>query len=175
MKKIFYALCFLALSGCHPVMAEMFSIDGPCEAKFSPHGGITNMLVRYIGQAERSIDVLAYSFTSKPIADALIAAHARGVSVRVILDKSQETAVGTQRDELVAAGVPTWIDYKHAIQHNKILIIDGKWVENGSFNYTVSAENSNGENAKICPSVSGAALYSQDFEKHLRHSDVAKK
>ena len=33
----------------------------------------------------------AYSFTSAPIAKALVEAHKRGVDVRVILDKSQRT------------------------------------------------------------------------------------
>ncbi len=35
--------------------------------------------------------VQAYSFTSAPIAKALLDAHKRGVSVQVILDKSQKT------------------------------------------------------------------------------------
>lgn len=128
------------------------------------------MLVKYISQAEKSVEVLAYSFTSKPIADALIAAHARGVRVEVILDDSQPTANGTQYDKLIAAGVPTWIDSKHAIAHNKVLIIDGKYYENGSFNFTAAAENVNGENAIVCPSVSGAALFHADFIKHKSHS-----
>ena len=40
--------------------------------------------------ARREVLVLAYSFSSKPIAEALIAAKTRGVQVDIILDRSNE-------------------------------------------------------------------------------------
>jgi len=42
-------------------------------------------------RAKNSILVQAYSFTSAPIAKALLNAHKRGGKVEVILDKSQRT------------------------------------------------------------------------------------
>ncbi len=57
----------------------------------------------------------AYSFTSEPIAAALVAAKKRGVTIAVILDKSQKTANYSEADFLAHAGVPTFIDAKHAI------------------------------------------------------------
>jgi hypothetical protein len=65
--------------------------------------------------------VQAYSFTSAPIAAALVAAKKRGVTVEAILDKSQKTANYSEADFLARAGVPTFIDAKHAIAHNKIV------------------------------------------------------
>ena len=47
----------------------------------------------------------AYSFTSTPIAAALITAHQRGVAVSVVLDKSQRTEHDTLGWYLVQAGV----------------------------------------------------------------------
>ena len=51
---------------------------------FSPKGGCADRVVQEIGRARREVLVLAYSFSSKPIAEALIAAHRRGVKVEVV-------------------------------------------------------------------------------------------
>jgi len=66
--------------------------------------------------------VQAYSFTSIPIAKALVDAHKRGVDVRVILDKSQRGEKYSSADFVLHAGIPTFIDAKHQIAHNKIMI-----------------------------------------------------
>jgi hypothetical protein len=42
---------------------------------FSPKGGCTEAIVKNLDQAERYVLVQAYSFTSKPIAEALVNAH----------------------------------------------------------------------------------------------------
>ena len=77
-----------------------------------------------LGEAKTSIHVQAYSFTSAPIADALRQAHRRGVRVQVILGKSQKSERYTVATFLKNAGIPVWIDRKHAIAHNKVMIVD---------------------------------------------------
>src|SRR5215470_2071462 len=57
---------------------------------FSPKGGCTDVVVQELKSARREILVLAYSFSSKPIAQALVEAKTRGVRVDIILDKSNE-------------------------------------------------------------------------------------
>jgi|GEM_PF-6303100 len=56
---------------------------------FSPHGGATQAIINEISNAKTEILVQAYSFTSTPIAKALVDAHRPGVNVEAILDKSQ--------------------------------------------------------------------------------------
>jgi phosphatidylserine/phosphatidylglycerophosphate/cardiolipin synthase-like enzyme len=150
--------------------AQTFNVDGPCDVYYSPKGGVTPAVVNLIDSSKTSIHMLAYGFTSVPISDALVRAEKRGVDVQVILDVSNLTAKSSLYLLLVAAKIPVLIDHKHAIAHNKVLVVDGAVVENGSFNYTFSAENSNGENALICPSKEGAALYLADFMHHKSHS-----
>ena len=41
------------------------------------------------------------------------------------------------------------IDDKHAIAHNKVMIIDGNTVITGSFNFTKAAEEKNAENVIV--------------------------
>lgn len=87
--------------------------------------------------------IRAYSFTSAPIAKALVDAHKRDVKVQAILDKSQRSEEFTSATFLTNAGIPTFIDDKHAIAHNKVMIIDSTKVITGSFNFTKAAEESN--------------------------------
>jgi phosphatidylserine/phosphatidylglycerophosphate/cardiolipin synthase-like enzyme len=50
---------------------------------------------------------------------------------------------------LSKCGVSTYIDDKHAIAHNKIMIIDRGTVITASFNFTKAAEERNAENLLI--------------------------
>ena len=114
----------------------------------------------------------AYSFTSAPIAKALVDAHKRGVQVQVILDKSQKGEKYSSADFVLHAGIPTFIDAKHAIAHNKIMIIDGQTVITGSFNFTKAAEESNAENLLVIRSPELAAKYAANWKAHAEHSEV---
>ena len=113
----------------------------------------------------------AYSFTSAPIAAALVAAKKRGVTVAVLLDKSQKTANYSEADFLAHAGVPTFIDGKHAIAHNKIIVIDGAVVVTGSFNFTKAAESSNAENLLVIHDPKLASRYLANWAEHRAHSE----
>jgi len=73
---------------------------------FSPNGGCTEAIVKELDKAKTSILMQAYSFTSAPIAKALVNAHKRGVRVEVILDKSNLTEKYSSADFLVNSGNP---------------------------------------------------------------------
>jgi phosphatidylserine/phosphatidylglycerophosphate/cardiolipin synthase-like enzyme len=107
------------------------------------------MIIKAIGQAQKTIKVQAYSFTNADIAKALLDASKRGVQVRVVLDKSQETEKYTSATFLVNSGVPVRIDDDFAIAHNKIMILDEETVITGSFNFTKAAEERNAENVLV--------------------------
>jgi len=140
------------------------------EAFFSPKGGCTQAVVKELKAARQSILVQAYSFTSAPIAAALVEAARRGVQIEVVLDKSNKTGKYSSADFVAHAGIPTWLDEKHAIAHNKVMIIDEATVVTGSFNFTKAAEESNAENLLILRSPDLATRYTQQFIEHRRHS-----
>ena len=140
------------------------------EVYFSPRGGCTEAAVRELNAARQTVLVQAYSFTSAPIASALVAASRRGVRVEAVLDKSNKTGKYSEADFLLNARIPTYIDDKHAIAHNKVMIIDGETVLTGSFNFTKAAEESNAENLLILRSTHLAKLYSNSFLEHREHS-----
>ena len=114
----------------------------------------------------------AYSFTSAPIAKAVADAHRRGIKVRVILDKSQRTAQYSSATYLFSAGVPVFIDDRHAIAHNKVIILDGKSLITGSFNFSKAAEEDNAENLLVIrDKLKLAKAYTDNFLQHLEHSE----
>jgi phosphatidylserine/phosphatidylglycerophosphate/cardiolipin synthase-like enzyme len=137
---------------------------------FTPGGHCSDAIVQALGDAKRTILVQAYSFTSAPIAKALLDAHKRGVQVQVILDKSQRGEKYTSADFIAHAGIPTFIDAQHAIAHNKVMIVDRQIVIGGSFNYTKAAQTKNAENVLMLDDPTLAAQYTQNWEAHRAHS-----
>ena len=138
---------------------------GTVEVAFSPNGGGAGIIINAITQAKKSIKVQAYSFTNADIAKALLDASKRGVEVKVVLDKSQETEKYTSATFLANAGVPVRIDDDFAIAHNKIMILDEETVITGSFNFTKAAEERNAENVLVIRGNKDLAkLYLQNWQ-----------
>ena len=157
----------LATGGCH-------SCPGPqphIEVFISPQDGCTEAIVSALDHATNTVLVQAYYFTSSPIAKALVDAHKRGVNVQIILDKSQRTEKYSSADFVAHAGIPTYIDARHAIAHNKIMVIDEYKILTGSFNFTKAAEEKNAENLLVIQDVALAAKYAKNWQKHLEHSE----
>ncbi len=144
---------------------------GNARVYFSPRGGCTEAIVAELEQARESVLIQAYSFTSEPIASAAVAAHRRGVRVRAILDKSQRSEKYSELDFLTRAGVPTLVDARHAIAHNKVMVIDGRTAITGSFNFTKAAEEKNAENLLIVRDRELARRYAENWEEHAAHSE----
>lgn len=143
---------------------------GDINVYFSPSGGCTRAIVSSLNASSNSVLVQAYSFTSAPIASALIEAEKRGVNARVILDKSQTSARGSRAGSVAAAGIPVFIDSRHNIAHNKIMVIDGSTVITGSFNFTSDAEYHNAENLLVIHDSDLAKTYTTNWMEHLNHS-----
>ena len=141
-------------------------------AAFSP-GTAEQTVIDTIRSARHSIHVAAYSFTSRPIAQALIDARAHGVEVAAVLDKCNLTGRYSGATFLAHAGIPVRVDSQYASMHDKFMVIDGVTVETGSFNFTRAAGNGrNAENVIILrdmPDV--AAAYEQEFVRLWVESD----
>src|SRR2546425_6393959 len=138
---------------------------------FSPKGGATEAVVRELTAVKTQVLVQAYSFTSVPIAKALVEAHKRGVKILAVLDKSNETAKYSAATFLVNADIQTLIDDQHAIAHSKVMVIDSATILTGSFNFTKAAEEKNAENLlviKDAPELVKA--YAANVQAHAAHA-----
>lgn len=176
--KRYCALLILALTvlpACNQAAQSQTSPpQSSLEVHFSPHGGCTDAIIREINAAQSSLLIQAYSFTSSPIAKALVDAHKRGVKVEVILDKSQEGEKYSSADFVQHAGISTLIDSRHQIAHNKVMILDSQVVITGSFNFTKSAEENNAENLLVIRDKGIAEKYTANWKVHADHSEAYK-
>lgn len=138
---------------------------------FSPNGNCEKQIVQTIQSAEHQILVQCYSFTSKPIADALIASKENGIRIAVLYDKSQLKEKHTQIRRLEQAGIPTYIDEVPGIAHNKIIIIDSHKLVTGSYNFSNAANVRNAENVLFINNNALAQRYTDNWNMRV---DMAK-
>lgn len=141
------------------------------ELCFTPQHNCTEMLVQRINEAKTNIRMQGYSFTSYPIAKALVKAHERGVDVKGIFDKSNFTKnYFSFAPYLKKHGIPIWKDSMVGIAHNKVMIIDDQTVETGSFNFTKAAQKKNAENMLIIDSQQLAQQYLKNWSFRQKQS-----
>jgi len=153
------------------MVCRWFAVAPSVTVYHSPKGGCADAILRELKQARREVLVQAYSFTSKPIAEALIEVKKRGARVEIVLDQSNEEEPYSQLPLLVGEGLAPLIDAHHAIAHNKVMIVDRRTLITGSFNFTHQAEHENAENLLVIkghPEL--IASYRQSFTAHKGHS-----
>jgi phosphatidylserine/phosphatidylglycerophosphate/cardiolipin synthase-like enzyme len=143
------------------------TIDGAhIQSCFSPDDGCTALLEEAIATAQDSILFLAYSFTSDELANAMIERAGKGVKVEGVMEGSQvESNRGTDLSRFLSAGLDIRLDANPDQMHEKVIVIDGRVVAVGSFNFTFSAETRNDENLLIIDDPPLAVLYLAEFER----------
>ncbi|WP_371601174.1 phospholipase D family protein [Pantoea sp. AV62] len=133
---------------------------------FSPGGTALSLILQFTGSARQSIDVAAYDFTSRSVAQALSATVARGVTARLVTDEKKSRDRWSLVSGLACTGVQVLVNGMYSIMHNKFIVADGGAVETGSFNYTSSAEKRNAENVLVITGEPEAALrYQTEFNR----------
>jgi phosphatidylserine/phosphatidylglycerophosphate/cardiolipin synthase-like enzyme len=129
-------------------LSEAFDVilhkETPAQLYFSPQGGCTEGILKTIE---------------------------RGVKVALISDKSERTEGLTPTAILANAGIPVYLDGKHAVANNRVIIVDRQVVVTGSFNFNPASEDMNAENLLILDSRELAAEYRKNWLQHRQHSE----
>lgn len=144
-----------------------FSVDGTrLEVYFSPEDGTAARLLELVAGARESVYFLAFSFTSDPLAGALIERAMAGVTVAGVMDTGQyQSNQGGEYDNLRAAGLDVRLDGNPRSLHHKVLVIDGRIVVTGSYNFSSSAERVNDENTLVIHNQELAAAFLEEFRR----------
>jgi len=125
----------------------MTSIPGT-RVIFSPKGGTSKELARLIKAAKKEIVVAVYAFSSKYLGQALSEALKRGVKIRIILDGDNARKAYSIDEWLAGEGIEVrYITVKGGNMHHKFMLIDGKILITGSYNFTNESEFRNHEAA----------------------------
>jgi phosphatidylserine/phosphatidylglycerophosphate/cardiolipin synthase-like enzyme len=147
----------------HP---HLFHDGVSLEVYFSPEDGTAARLEQLIGKAQKSIDFLAYAFTSDGLAGAMVERAQVGVKVSGVIEASQCTASrGCEYDRMKSSGLMVRLDGNPNEMHHKVIVIDHQVVVTGSYNFSASAETRNDENTLILDDADIAAQYLVEFRK----------
>lgn len=139
---------------------------------FSPGEECRRKLKDLLHSARLQIDICVFTISDNRLSEAIIAAHQRGVSVRVITDNDKAFDKGSDIAELIRAGVALRKDSSPYHMHHKFAVFDNNLLVNGSFNWTRSASKYNQENILVSNSPAAVQPYIQQFEQlWVRYSD----
>ena len=133
-------------------------------------GSIPEKLIQRINSAQKSIHIAAFEFNLTPVAEALIAAHQRGVEVRWVTDDENGIEADSEKGHgqfamLQKAGIEVIDDGRSALMHNKFVIFDGKVVWTGSTNMTINDNFRNNNNVIVFESPEIATIYEREFSE----------
>ena len=170
VERLFFPTRFItSASGEAGEWYEVYQIDPPQE--YDPQnfrGEVPEALIGYIENADESIHIAGFEFDLTPVADALIAAHRRGVNVRWFTDDEHGAEADSDADNgqfqmLRDAGIQVRDDERQSLMHNKFIVFDEEIVWTGSTNITRNGMFKNNNNVLV--------LYSEDianrFEKQF--------
>lgn len=164
MKRLLASIAFFLASTI--AFAGQVPAGASYQLGFSPGGQSLDVVLQGIASARASILVAAYSFTSKPVALALLQAHKRGVKVAVVADEKENGKRYSAVTFLANQGVPVRLNGNYAILHDKFMVIDGAHVQTGSFNYSAAAVDRNAENVLLLWNVRPLAEeYAREWQK----------
>lgn len=131
---------------------------------FAPSPRIAGALAEFIGTAVSTLYVCIYDLDLENVADALINAKNRGVTVKVVTDSDNYALNAVRR--LLESGIEVVPDNRKSIMHNKFVVADAARVWTGSFNFTENCAGKNDNNALVLESPELAAGYIAKFDEY---------
>ncbi len=135
------------------------------QAAFCPSPQCESLSISALDAAQERIDVAMYSFTNDALGDALVRAHERGVKVRVLLEKQQNTTSFSEHSKLAAAGILVRVDSNPQLMHHKFAVIDERFIITGSMNWSANGVRENNENVLVIHSPQLNAHFENEFER----------
>jgi len=134
-------------------------------------GVVETAIISAINRAQKTLDIALFSFTDDQLGNAVVQAHRRGASVRVLLAEGQDRVLGGEHGKLVSAGVSVAMAQGLGYFHHSFAVIDGELVITGSYDWSDAADQHNYENAVFisCPLSTTAqtvpAQYAGEFAR----------
>lgn len=139
----------------------------PWAVYFAPDEG-ARAVVEAIGRARKSVRVQTVSLTLPSIAQALVEAHQRGVSVKVIVGGKAATGHAAV-PSLARSGIAVLSDRAH-VPVGGMAVIDRQVVLTGAFSFATGADSGRAENLLVISDSSLAARYAENWKAHAAHS-----
>ncbi|MFN8425165.1 MAG: phospholipase D-like domain-containing protein [Anaerolineales bacterium] len=133
---------------------------------FTPEdGALEQAIIPLVNAAQFEVRFLAFSYTDYPLANAMIQRLQNGVNVAGVYERVGSDTDAAEFDTLYCAGVSVRRDTNPGFMHDKVIIVDQRYVITGSLNFSTNAEESNDENVIMLDNPEIAQLYLQEFDR----------
>ncbi len=142
------------------------------EVCFSPDESCDVKLWKFIQTAQKSLDVAIYDITHEKIVHELLVASKK-ITVRIIVDRKQSKGHHSLVGLLIKGGANVKFGKQRGIMHDKFIVVDGKRLETGSFNYSSNAYRNNQENQIYLDDPTIVQRYVRQFEKMWNDANTA--
>ena len=113
--------------------------------------------------AGRRVDGLIDHHADDRLTEALIDAHRRGLTVRILSDNHKVHDTGSDVHRLRDRGIDVRLDDSDFHMHHKFALFDGARLANGSFNWTRGASTGNEENLVVTDDVRLVRAFAERF------------
>jgi len=147
-----------------PAPAARAAPSSAAEAHFSPGEACRARIMGLLDGARTHADICVFTITDDNISERIVAAHRRGVRVRVITDDEKALDEGSDTRGLAHVGVAVRVDRSEAHMHHKYAIFDGEVLLTGSYNWTRSAALYNRENLVVTREARLVTAFGRDFD-----------
>lgn len=138
-------------------------------------------IMKQIAKAKERVDFAIFTFAeSSGIDDQLALAHSSGIAVRGALYKSQANQKWSAKETLAKVGLELHLVPRASLPkprphklHHKLMVIDGRLIIAGSFNYSGQANKLNDENMVVLRDLDSSDSESIAREKRLESNAMA--
>lgn len=132
---------------------------------FSPGETCRDCITSQVSKARRDLLVCVFTISDDIITESLVAAHRRGVSIRLITDNEKSFDKGSDINQLAREGIELRMDTSPDHMHHKFMVIDQHSVLTGSYNWTRGAARFNHENIIVTKDTTAVRTFTAEFNK----------
>lgn len=135
------------------------------DSYFSPGDTCRNSITKQISTATQELLVCVFTISDDIITESLVAAHRRGVDIRLITDNEKSFDKGSDIQQLAREGISLRMDTSPNHMHHKFMIVDQHSVLTGSYNWTRGAARFNHENIIVTKDPATVQAFTHEFNK----------
>jgi phosphatidylserine/phosphatidylglycerophosphate/cardiolipin synthase-like enzyme len=135
------------------------------ENYFSPKDNVAAQVIRWVSSARQQIHFMAFSFTHDGIGDAMLERARTGVQVGGVFETTGSETQFSEFRRMKQAGLDVLQDGSPWVMHHKVIVIDGRVVVFGSFNFSANADRDNDENLLVVDDPGLAAAFEAEYQR----------